>query len=456
MEGIMQDQNERIANINRYYEIYEGKQEWKVEDGNLDYKPTIKVTNYIKKLIDKKARFMLGREPYFRVVPIDGESSEEQADEKEKYLASVLESNKFHSKILKARKDCSIGGKVAIKLWADENGIKIIFTPAQEFIEIRDIDDVDNLQKIVFFYFLNNAKDKEDQRIRKQSWEIENERCILNQAVYNGDGELVEAEYTNFYNGLDFIPVIVIQNGGLTGETEGKSDIELLWSNQDHYNKLTSDDIDSLKFQMFGQTVFTDASADTLENIIAAPGAIIDLQTDLTQTNQGRQAQIERLENKFSYADKFKDTVSRIKSDMYDLMDMPDTSMEQLKGTITSGKAMKTLYWDLIAVCDEEWTEWRPALEEMAQYIFKMAEIYNLGDVPNAEVGIKVETAYPISEEELENEKKKIDTNEVLAGVRSKRSYIDKWSEVQDIESELESIMKEKGEEENLTYRGAF
>ncbi len=44
--------------------------------------------------------------------------------------------------------------------------------------------------------------------------------------------------------------MVIITNGGLTGETEGVSDVAQLWDNQDAYNKLTSDDIDALKFQI--------------------------------------------------------------------------------------------------------------------------------------------------------------------------------------------------------------
>src|SRR5699024_11652591 len=58
-------------------------------------------------------------------------------------------------------------------------------------------------------------------------------------------------EYEDRDTGLDFIPVIVIANGGLTGDTDGISDVEQVWDNQDNYNKLTSDDIDALQFQMF-------------------------------------------------------------------------------------------------------------------------------------------------------------------------------------------------------------
>ena len=66
----------KINKTNRYYEIYEGKQEWRTADG-LDYIPTKKVTNITKKLIDTRARFMFGREPFFDVRPINKDEKRE-------------------------------------------------------------------------------------------------------------------------------------------------------------------------------------------------------------------------------------------------------------------------------------------------------------------------------------------------------------------------------------------
>ena len=31
-----------------------------------------------------------------------------------------------------------------------------------------------------------------------------------------------------------------------------------------------------------------------------------------------------------------------------------------------------------MAACDEDWTEWGPALEQMIDYIFRMVDTYNL------------------------------------------------------------------------------
>lgn len=446
LQGLYGDQLQKVNEIIKWYKIYDGEQEWPTPDG-LDYRPAKKITNLIKKLIDTRARFMFGREPYFNIKPVaEGEGLKKQAQEKEDLLYRILKENKFHSKLLKARKDCSIGGKVAIKLWANKDvGLKIIFNPAQEFFAQYNIDDVDQLEKVIFVYAMNDELEPQNQRIKKQVWEMINGYCILNETTHDGYGRLVSVEYENYNTGLNFIPVIIIQNGGLTGETEGKSDVERLWSNQDVYNRLTSDDVDALRFQMFGQDVFTDASEDSLKNIKIAPGAMIDLQTDMSQSSEGRQAKIERLESKFSYKDKFEDTVNRIKNDMYDALDVPNVSLEQLKGLMQSGKSMKALYWGLIAACEEDWTEWGPALEQMVEYIFKMVDVYNLygsRKIARYETTLEIQHNYPIQEDE--EEKKRLDMDEVIAEVRSRQSYIKKWSEVESVDGELEQIQKEK------------
>lgn len=450
LQGLYGDYLAKINKINRWYSIYEGKQEWETASG-LDYEPTKKVTNITKKLIDTRARFMFGREPFFDIRPVnkdkEGETTyKDQAQGKEDLLKDILDENKFHSKVLKAYKDCSIGGKVGIKLWGHrDEGLKIIFVPAQEFFIEYDYDDVDKFNKVVLLYAMNDEQDKKKQRIKKQTMEMVNGKCILNEVIVNGVGEIISIEYEDYDTELDFIPFIVVLNGGLTGETEGVSDVEQLWDNQNAYNRLTSDDIDALKFQMFGQDVVTDADENSLRNIKIAPGAMIDLQTDMSQAADGRQAKMERLESNFSYKDKFEDTVNRIKNDMYDALNVPNIGLEQLKGLMQSGKSMKALYWGLMAACDEDWTEWGPALSQMVDYIFRMVDVYNLynaREIANYETTLEIEHYYPIQDDE--NEQKRVDMEEVIAEVRSKESYMDKWGNYEDIEAELEQIQLEK------------
>ena len=450
LKGLYGDNLETVTRINKNYEIYEGKQKWLINE-NLDYEPTQKITNIIKKLVDTKARFMFGNEPFLdiRTTKTDAENSttfQDEAQEKEDLLNRIMRDNHFHSKLLKAKKDCSIGGRVAIKLWGhSEKGIKIIFVPAQEFFPVYNIDDIDVLEKITFLYSMNNEDTTSKQRFNKQEWELINGVCYLNEGIYNGGGELVETIESDYNTSLDFIPVIVIQNGGLTGETEGVSDVEQLWGNQDAYNKLISDDIDSLKFNMFPQRVSTDVTASSLEHMTIAPGALVDLQTDLAQSLQGRQAKLEIVESAFSYSDKFQDTVNRTKNDMFDLVDVPNVSLDQLKGLMTSGKSMKTLYWGLIIATNEELVEWKTAIQQLVDYIFKMVDKYDCyksRKIARYETSLLIENTYPISEDELAQ--KEIDLKEVIAEVRSRESYINKWQDTENVEKELEKIRLEK------------
>lgn len=450
LNGLYGNQLKHVSRINRNYDIYDGNQEWSIP-AELDYEPTQKITNFIKKLIDTKARFMFGREPFFDVRqlgPDDKGSTrlEDEAQAKEDLLKKILDDNKFHSKLVKARKDCSIGGKIAIKLWGhSEKGIKIIFAPAQEFFIRYNTDDVDVIEQVTFLYPMDNEQQKRDQRVKKQEFKMVGAACILNEGIYDGNGDLIEVVEDNKDTKLDFIPVIVIQNGGLTGDTEGISDVELLWPDQDMYNKLSSDDIDALKFNMFPQKIATDAAEKSLQGMKIAPGALIDLQTDMAQASQGRQAKMENLESSFSYGDKFETTLNRHKNNMFELMNVPNIGLDQLKGLMTSGKSMQALYWDLMAACDEDFTEWKPALRQMVEFIFKMVEAYNCyeaREIAKYETGLEIITEYPI-QDDIDSQKQ-VDIEEVLTEVRSRQSYLNKWSNEEDIEAEFNRIREEK------------
>lgn len=458
LEGLYGDQLENVNRINKYYDIYEGKQEWET-NSDLDYTPTKKITNYVKKLIDAKSRFMFGKEPFFDLRTLvedeDGSTNNQtNTQDKEDLLHQILKDNRFHGKLLKAMKDSLIGGRVAIKLWASkEVGLKLIFSPAQEFFPQYNIDDVDELEKVTFLYALNDEEELGDQRFKKQEWEMLEGRCILNEGIYDGNGDVVELLEVDYNTELDFIPVVIVQNGGLTGETEGVSDVEQLWDNQNAYNRLTSDDIDSLRFNMFPQRVATDADGNSLENMKIAPGALVDLQTDLAHSNQGRQAKLETVESGFSYADKYIDTVNRIKNDMFDIVDVPNVGIDQLSGLMTSGKSMRALYWGLIAVCDEMATEWNTCFEDMVDSIFKMVDAYNLYDsrkIAKYETTLQVIREYPIEEDALEA--RKINIEEVLSDVRSRANYMKLWDVSEDIDTELEAIQLEKQKLEQDTY----
>lgn len=456
-ESVLKDMSEIID----IYNFYDGPgQKWSI-NAELDYTPTQLITNLAKKLIKEQARFMFGRTPEFKVKPIKeqlpreiDEETKQQIKQRleeidnnaaviEDIINRILKDNTFSDKLIKGARDCFIGKRVAIKLSASEkdNNIKVMFRPSLEFIYETDPEDIDKLTKIIFFYSIVDSEDKSEQRIWKQKYELDKGKCLLSEGIYNGYGQAVEEEIVNQDTKLDFIPARVIINDGLTGDLKGESDIDEIGGNQNAYNKLKSDDIDALKFHMFPQNVATNASANSLDKIKLAPGALIDLQTE-ESAPEGVQADMKIIESTFSYDQRFENTINRIKNDMYDLLNVPNVSLEQLKGFMQSGKSMRALYWGLITRCEEKWTVWEPALKWMIESILKMIKIYRIDTLPELEYKIHVEHLYPILEDE--EEERRIDMEEVTAEVRSKKSYIDKWDINEDADAELEQIALEK------------
>lgn len=432
-----------IAEMNeiiRLYEWYDGEaQDW-VHPGNLGYSPTKVRTNLIKKLIKDEARFMMGRAPEIRITPTD-KVHEDNAKQIETWLTGVLTSQRWCSKLIKAARDAFIGKRVAIKLGGGHGRpLSIQFRPSLEFVYEVDEDDADKLTKIIFFYQVpSNETAREKQRIWRQRYWIENGKCLMDEGLYDGYGRLVEIKYTAMDTGLDFIPCYVVINDGLTGDISGESDVAELLDNQDVYNKLKSDDVDALKFNMFPQRVFTDASQQSMKNVTIAPSALIDLQTD--PSAQGRQARAEVLESGFNYDARLENTTARVRGDMYDLLSVPNLSLDQLEGVISSGKSMRALYWSLICRCEEKWAEWDDALKWMVESLIKMAKAYGVV-LPEIGHTVVIEHLYPIPDDE-ESERAS-DLREVGQQARSRKSYITKWQPNADADGELNQIQTEQ------------
>jgi hypothetical protein len=424
----------------KLYELYDGPgQHWMTEDEETaGYKPTQLVTNYIKMLVKAESRFMAGRAPEIR---IDADANDKEAAEQmEKFLASTLAKNRWQKKLLHGVRDCFIGKRVALCLdGAPGAPIGIRFVPSLEFA--YEADDTGNVSKIIFFYGVNDLADKSKQRIsRKKLW-MEGGRCYLDEGVYDGYGRLVESKSAKVDTGLMFVPVYVIVNDGLTGDAIGESDVRELMGNQKAYNYLKSDDMDALKFNMFPQKVFTDASQASMDKVVVAPGAMIDLQTDPARVGQSK-ADAKVLETAFSYDNRYEHAIERIEADMYALVSVPNVGTEELKGFATSGKAMRALYWNLICRCEEKWAEWDDALKWMARKIFEMARLFGGETLPEIEYSVRVVHLYPIPDEE-EDERMR-DLSEVSQGTRSRLTYVTKWQPGADAQGELKQIQAEQ------------
>jgi hypothetical protein len=440
LEGIFGDCVIRdLKEIIDLYRQYDGSgQDWEVKQ-NLDYKPSKSRTNIIKKLIKEEARFMFSRSPEIRIEAIDKQKDGEKAEKLNHIINKILKENNFGDKLLKGARDCFIGKRVALKLSADETRVKPLFRPSMEFIFDTDPEDSDRLIKVIFFYQQNDSIDKKDQRIWKQKYWIENGQCYLTEAVYDGHARVIDIIKENEPLNIDFIPVKVIINDGLTGDLIGESDVTEIEENQEAYNHLKSDDLDALKFNMFPIKLGKNLSEATTEKLSIAPNAFVDGQSE----NEDRDCDLSVVESTFNYETKYLESINRAKNDMYELLNVPNVSLEQLKGLMQSGKSMKALYWNLITRCNEKWTVWHCALEWMIESILKMHKVYVEKSIDlDFDYAINITLLYSLPEDD--QAEKQNDLAEVNANVRSKKSYIQKWSIADDADAELEQIAKEQ------------
>lgn len=435
---VIEDINKKL----QLYSLYQEPEKWDVYDGEeLDYTPSERYTNYIKKLIDDQARFMLSETPLITV----NTDNKDDAVILNDYLEDVLDTNLFDSKLVSAGRDCFIAGRVAVKVDIDEHtkGINIQFFTALEFIYEPCETNPNELRKIIFFHQMNEEDDKAKQRIWKQKYELDNKgRCLLSQGVYDGFGKPIENIIENKVLPINFIPAYVILNSGLTGDLKGQSDIEDIRSNALQYNRLSSIDIDTLIKGMNQIITLTDVEPECFDYLANKAGAVWDLKTAKTAKDSAR-AVVNTIEANFGYGEHYDSTMNSIKTDMHDIMSIPFISIEDLKGAIASGKGLEGLYWKQIIRCKEKWADWKPALQWLAMAIIEITRIFKIKELPSTEdIRVTAEIRFPLPQD-TEKEKEE-DANDVNNGVLSKKRYLMKWHNMTEEEAEAELIQIQK------------
>lgn len=439
--AVLQEMND----ILRLYDIYEGRENFIDKTEEKDYTQTEKRTNLIKKLIKEESRFLFGKTPELYVKSKnDTDADKDKAEQINLYLDKILKDNLFSEKLVKGARDCFIGKRAAIKLYAnqDTKEIRIMFLPSLEFIYESDEENPNELKKIIFFYQTNKEVEKDKQRIWKQKYEMIDGRCILNEGIYNGNGILIEPINVDVDLQLSGIPCYVVINDGLSGDPFGESDVKELLDNQIQYNRLSSEDVDTLRKGMDRIIYGVDIDPEASEKFQLKPGAFWDVPTD--PTAEGKQATLGTIPTDFGYGDKIENSLKRIKSDMYEMLNIPMLSNDELKGMMTSGKTMKALYWQLITRCEEKMMAWRPALEWLVRAILEITEVYNIEKLPQLDYTVTVENNYPLQEDE--DEEKTLDLQQVNAQAMSRKTFIKKWQGVTDdvADAEIKQIALER------------
>lgn len=456
---------EDLAKIYKFYNIYRNGADFYAEGSNGDYVPSDLHYKMAASLIDKEARFLFSETPSIRVTRKEPNSpmSEDVSDNLDninELVHTVLEQNNFSQEILRAAKDCFIGKRVAILVNFNEvDGITVTFIPSTNFLYEYDMSKK-NLVKFVAFIIVKDSRRLSNKQIFEKRYDIEDGVVYLEENLYDGTGGLIEEVTSRQPVKFDRIPATVILNDGLLGDIDGESEIENLSEYEKMYSKLSNADIDSERKSMNAIKYTVDMDSKSTENLSTAPGAYWDLGSD--QTLENPKAMVGSIESSMSYSTPLQTTLDRIKTTGYEQVDMPNITLQSMQGAITSGKALKAVYWPLIIRCKEKMKTWAPHLSYMVSLIIDGAMLYPdcaKGYVSNLPTEmlyqVEVEQNTPLPEDETEE--KSIDISEVAAFLMSKKSYIQKWRGLSDdeVEEELNQIAYEKQLIEEAVFPGS-
>ena len=424
-------------------------QNWET-DSNVDYTPTQDIRNKVKPLLKKQARWMFGKEPDIIINPINS-ADKEACEELRIFLDNILKEQHFWSETRKAFLTATIKKRVLLRVTATENNFKIRYDDLFNF-SYEEIDGV--ITKVRLFQEdlnNNNIEDYNDKLyyIHIFSYERFEEGKPLvatyTKETYKGDNleEPISVEVNEIGFEANILPVWVIKNGGELGDYFGESDLQDLIEPQKNYNTTVSDFKDALRFQMFGADSIIDGNPDDVNRLKIAPNAIYPIRTDADAGEKGKQAVHNRIEYSMSNSNAVNEYLEACKEDMNYVLDMPN--LKDLNN-IPSAKAMKYLYNDLIARCEEKWNDWEPVLLELIEYIISIAPQIKLNGFKNEwsqlNYTISLKHNYPIPSDE--EDKKRLAIEEVLADVRTRNSYIKEFSRAENSEEELDEILKEK------------
>lgn len=472
LQGLAKETLDELAEICRYYKVYKEGAEFTVEGTHGDYVPATLRYKMAAGLINKEARFMFANPPTITIDPKGdvGQVSEQARDMLTVHsdmITTILETNNFEEQIIKAAKDCFIGKRCASLInFNSDDGVTITFLPSTQFLYETKFGNPNVITKFVAFIVVQDSRTLTAKRIFKKKFELQQNddgtnTVYLEEILYDGRGAIIE-EVTPYQETLmPMIPAVVFINDGLTGEEKGESEIELLLGYEQWYSKLSNADIDAERKSMNPIKYGIDLDRNSTKNLSTAAGSFWDLGTD--QNLDKPSPSVGMLESNMGYSGALKTSLDRIKTVGYEQIDMPNITLETMTGAITSGKALKAVYWPLIVRCKEKMTMWGPNFRQMINIIIQGAYVYpdtvekyiSEPLVP-VDYEIKIEGNTPLPEDELEERQQ--DLAEVESDVMSRRSYMKKWRGLTDDEAqeELEQIAFERQLTQEASYNGAF
>ena len=253
----------------------------------------------------------------------------------------------------------------------------------------------------------------------------------MSSVLYDGAGNTINELIKLTETDLKDIPVVIIFNDGTLHEKRGISEIEDLKDIESAYSKLANADIDSEGKGMNPIRYTVDMNHATTERLSSSAGSYWDLESN--QNIDEPKTMIGVLAPQMNHTEAVKETLNRMKTTMYGMLDVPNISEETLVGSITSGKALRALYWSLEVRCDEKLMTWIPALETIVNHIIDIAlrnpeivkSVYGITGLNQIEYDVMIENNYALMDDE--QEEKDTDMAEINANAMSRKSYIKKW-----------------------------
>lgn len=444
-----------LTQICQYYKVYKKGASFAVEGTNGDYVPAKLKYKMAASLINKEARFLFAEPPDIKVeakgdVGKITEGARNALTVINDLVTTVLSKNLFEDALLKAAKDCFIGKRVAALVnFNEEDGVTVTFLNSMQFIYRTKANNPNVLELFCAFIILNDTTTLSEKRIFKKKYTLEDGVVYLEEALYDGCGALLEEITEKQPTLMPMIPAAIFINDGLTGETEGDSEIDLLQDFETYYSKLSNADIDAERKSMNPTKWLMDMASNSTKGLSTAAGAVWDLGSD--QNLDKPHPNVGILEPQMNYSEPLKTSLDRIKTVGYEQVDMPNITQETMVGTVTSGKALKAIYWPLVVRCKEKMKMWGPQLRRVVDIIIQGAmvypncvERYTNETITPVDYEVVVEQNTPLPEDEIEE--RTMDLAEVESQTMSRKAYMKKWRKLTDdeVQEELEQIAYER------------
>lgn len=421
-----------LLEIQQNYIAYRKGAEFITEGSGGDYVPSKTRFKKAKTLIDKEARFMFSQTPDIVVKARNMDDAEtEQVEMYQKLIDKMLEKCSFSKTLLQSAKDCFIGKRVACLVdVSEQDGIQIHFySPLQFYYEMAD--GTDRLTKFISFENVTKTSSYKDRRYIVNKYTAEGENVTVSSILYDGTGKVVEELIPEKQIDLTYIPAVIIVNDGTLEEKTGVSEIADLIDYERTFSMLANADVDCDRKGMNPIRYVVDMNANTTKNLSSSAGSFWDLKSEQNQNNVSPMVGV--LSPSMQHTESLKATLDRINTSMYGELDIPNISEETLVGSITSGKALKALYWSLIVRCDEKMKTWIPAIIFIVRTAIDLALLnvdivkvkYGIEDLKAVEYEVTVQENYALLDDETEE--KTTDLSEIAANARSRKSYIKKW-----------------------------